>query len=95
MLNDYIGINNNKLAYRIIDGEVVIIDLKDNKLHVLNPVATFIWEHLDGQTQIKDIVKKISKEFDVDSDTAERDCIDVISDLKKKNLVFHITFRGV
>lgn len=87
MLNRYINIKNEKIAYRNIDGEVVIIYLKDNTLHILNPVATFIWEHFDARTQIKDIIKEVSEEFDVDYKTAEKDCLDLISDLLEKDVI--------
>ncbi|MDI6723990.1 MAG: PqqD family protein [Methanobacterium sp.] len=87
MLNEYIALNNDKIAYRIIDGEAVIVDLKESKLNVLNPVATFILEHIDGQTQVKEIIEMISEEFDVDYGTAKKDCIDFISKLKDEKIV--------
>ena len=87
MKNEYILLNKNKIAYRVIDGEAVIINLKNSELNVLNPVATFIWEHLDGCTKLKEIIKNLTEEFDVDYKTAEKDCLDFIEKLIKENIV--------
>lgn len=87
MLNEYISLDNQRIAYRIIDGEVVLIDLKDNTLNILNPVGSYILENLDRPIQVKDIVKIVSNEFDVDYKTAENDCLLFISDLIKRNIV--------
>lgn len=87
MLNEYPIPNNDRIAYRIIDGEAVIIDLKDNTLNILNPVSTFIWERLEGQTQLKEIVRALTEEFDVDYKTAEKDCFEFIYELMNRNII--------
>ena len=86
-MDEYVIPDNDKIAYRIVDGEAVIINLKNNELNVLNPVATFIWEQLNGRTQLKEIVRKLSEEFKIDCKTAEKDCIDFISQIRNKGIV--------
>ena len=90
MKNEYIIPDKDKIAYRIVDGEAVILNLKNNELNILNPVATFIWEHLNGYTQLDEIVNKLSEEFNVDYKTAEKDCMDFISQVKDKGIVIAI-----
>jgi hypothetical protein len=87
MLNEYVVKNNERLSYRIIDGEAVVVNLTDSVFHTLNPVATFIWQHIDGHTMVKDIVSRISSDFDIDPFTAEKDCVEFISELVRKNLL--------
>ena len=87
MIDEYVLPNNDKIAYRIIDGEAVIIDLKENTYNILNPVATFIWERLDGYTRLEDVAKSLSEEFDIDYKTAEKDCMDLISKMIDKEIV--------
>lgn len=89
-MNEYIFPNNDKIAYRVIDGEAVIINLKNNELNILNPVATFIWEQLDGHTLINEIVKRLVEEFEVDYKTAKRDCMDFISKVIDKEIVISL-----
>lgn len=86
-MNDYIAINNIKTAYRIIEGEATVVNLKNSTFHTLNSVATFIWEHLDGKNQLKTIVKGIVDEFEVDPVQAEKDCLDFIETLSKEDLI--------
>jgi hypothetical protein len=87
MLDEYVLPNNDKIAYRIIDGEAVIINLKNSELNILNSVATFIWECLNAHAKVKDIIKSLSDEFEVDYETAEKDCIDLIFELIDKEII--------
>ena len=87
MKNEYILPDKAKIAYRIVDGEAVIINLKNNELNILNPVATFIWEHLNGHTQLKEIVRMLSEEFEIDYKTAEKDCMNFISQIIDMGIV--------
>jgi len=79
--------NNEKTAYRIVDGEAVVVNLKDSTFHTLNPVATFIWEQADGQIKAEQIIEKICQEFEVDRVTAEKDCLEFLGELISKGLV--------
>jgi len=87
MLDEYVVKNNEKTAYRIIDGEAVVVNLKDSTFHTLNPVATFIWEQADGRIKAGQIVGKICQEFEVDWHTAEKDCLEFLHELVSKGLV--------
>ena len=88
MLDKYVVKNNEKTAYRIIDGEAVVVNLKDSTFHTLNAVATFIWEQADGRIKAEQIIEKICQEFEVDWDTAEKDCLEFLGELIGKDLVF-------
>jgi hypothetical protein len=85
--NKYVAKNNDKTAHRIIDGEAVVVNLTDSTFHTLNPVATFIWQHADGQTSVKEIVQKVCQEFEVDWDIAEKDCLELITELVNKGML--------
>ena len=87
MLDEYVVKNNEKTAYRTINGEAVVVNLKDSTFHTLNPVATFIWEQADGQTKTEQMIEKICQEFEVDRDTAEKDCLEFLGELVSKGLV--------
>jgi len=87
MLDKYVVRNNEKTAYRVIDGEAVVVNLKDSTFHTLNPVATFIWEQADGRIKAGQMIEKICDEFEVDWDTAEEDCLEFLGALISKGLV--------
>ena len=87
MLDEYVVKNDEKTAYRIIHGEAVVVNLKESTFHTFNPVATFIWEQADGRIKTEQIIEKICQEFEVDRDTAERDCLEFLGELISKGLV--------
>jgi hypothetical protein len=87
MLDKYIVRSSERTAHRVINGEAVVINLKKSTFHTLNPVATFIWEHADGKMTGKEIVERVCQEFEVDWDTAEKDCLEFVGELTNKGLV--------
>lgn len=87
MLDKYVTKNNEKTAHRIIDGEAVVVNLEDSTFQTLSPVATFIWQQADGKTSVKEIVQKVCQEFEVDWDTAEKDCLEFIRKLVDKDIL--------
>jgi len=87
VLNKYIAKNSEKTAYRVIDDEAVIVDLEDSTFHALNPVATFIWEQMDGKTRVEEIIQRVCREFEVTRETAEKDCREFINALNHQGMV--------
>ena len=87
MLDKYVVKNDEKTAYRIINGEAVVVNLKESTFHTFNPVATFIWEQADGQIKAGQMIERICQEFEVDWDTARKDCLEFLGELISKGLV--------
>lgn len=88
MLNKYLIKNDQKIAYRVIDEETIIINLEKSTFHSLNPVASLIWQEADGKNQIKTIIQKITNDFDANAETVQKDCIELINDLLNNDLAF-------
>ena len=57
---------NPQTAWRVYDGEAVILLAQDSTLNTLNSVGTLIWEVSDGKTPVSAIVARICEEFDVE-----------------------------
>jgi hypothetical protein len=80
-------VRNPDAAYRIIEGQAVILTPGDSRLHTLNEVGTFIWECLDGKSHAARIVEKMCRTFDVNLQAAEKDVNHFLSDLIRRGLV--------
>lgn len=80
-------IQNPKMAWRVYDGEAVIISPDDSTLNTLNAVGTLIWEAADGRTPVSAIVGRICEEFDVEAEQAERDSAVFIEKLCQRGLL--------
>lgn len=94
ILNTPLSKNNEIVAWRVIDGEAVLSNLKDNTFNILNPVATRIWELTDGQTQVKTIIDEIYQEFDSAPDILEEDCLEFLSQAINKGLFILPSVQG-
>lgn len=75
------------LAWRDIDGRVVVVDAADSQLHDLCEVATFYWALMDGTHTLDDLVAAACEEFDVDPRTARSDLDELVDVLAAKGLL--------
>lgn len=82
-----IVVRNPATAWRVIQGEAVVLALDSKVLRGLNPVGSRVWELIDGRRSIEEIVIQLAEEFDVDL-TRARDEVDAfVRDLLSKGLV--------
>jgi hypothetical protein len=51
------------LPWQMIDDKAVILDPRNQKVHELNEVGSFIWEKLDGETDPEEICTLLSEDF--------------------------------
>lgn len=79
--------NLKDIAYRRIDDQVVIVNLKEDVNHILNTTAAAIWSWIDGKSTVEDIAQKLSDRFEVDQKSAKIDCLEFIKQIASKNLV--------
>ncbi len=74
-------------ASRIIDGEAVIVTPQKGVVTVLNETGSGIWQLLDGENTVEDIINAISSEFNVSREEAEKDTLCFIEELIEKDMV--------
>ncbi len=78
---------NPRAAWRVYEGEAVIVSPEDSTLHTLNPVGTFIWEAADGRTPLGAIVERVCAAFEVDHASAARDATTFVELLCRRGLL--------
>jgi methyltransferase-like protein len=79
---------NENFVYRKIENETILVPIKNNVgdmscIYNLNEVGAFIWDHLDGEKTVNDILNMVADEFDITAQDAEIDVCDYICDLKE------------
>ena len=77
---------------REIAGEHLAIPVNETALHfggmiILNPVSQVIWECLQTETDLEDIVDAITRRFDVCAKIAREDAIAFIDQMRSENLL--------
>ena len=78
---------NPLLAWREIQGEVVIISPEDSVVHELNSTASFIWKQVDSQRSAAEIAARVAEEFDVTYGAALCDTEDLLARFAEKGLL--------
>jgi len=84
---------SQEIVSREIEGEIVIVPLvsgigdMEDELYTLNETGKAIWDRLDGENQLIDIVTELSTEFEISSEALKNDVIGFISELIKRKIV--------
>ncbi len=84
---DTIIYKNERVPWRIIESEAILVKVDSGEVIHLNEVAAEIWRTIDGKRKISEIIDHIQKDFDVDREQAEKDTLEFIKSLSDINLV--------
>lgn len=86
-MNNKYPLRHPRIASRMFEGEVVIVDPQKNMVRMLNHVGSRVWELADGTHTTKDIVALLTKEFEVEQKEAENGVESFIEELTDKGLL--------
>jgi hypothetical protein len=81
-----VPVRNPHLAWRQIEGEIVIISPEDSQVHELNETAAFVWMHADGTSSVEEIADALTTEFEVAREAARADISELVGQLAGKRL---------
>jgi hypothetical protein len=70
-----------------LDGEAVIYDDRNNKIHYLNPTAMLVFSLFDGTATIRDLADDIADVYQVRSDEIEKQIRGLLRGFRKADLV--------
>jgi hypothetical protein len=77
---------NENFVFRRIEDETILVPIKDNvgdmgSIYNLNEIGAFIWEHLNGERNLKAVKDKIIDQYEVSPLEAEADLNEFMNDL--------------
>jgi predicted ATP-grasp superfamily ATP-dependent carboligase len=79
---------SDRVAARMIGGEMMIMSGLDSSLFSLNETAAILWQAADGVTPLSRIVReRICPEFDVDEATAFADARELADELARHGIL--------
>lgn len=87
--NDSTFRRNPDAAFRVVDGQALIVMPKEAKMVTLNAVGTRVWELLEGRTAAE-IAATLILEFDVSEEEATADTISFLEILFMKEMAIDI-----
>jgi hypothetical protein len=77
-----------RIAFRKLGEKMLIMSAEDSNLFTLSPVATILWQSVDGVTPLEEIVeRRVCSEFDVQREDAIHDAVVLAEDLARHGLL--------
>ena len=81
-------VNSDKVTWRILDGEAVIINKYTSYYYSLNTTGTYVWNLLiDNEMGIDEIVTNVCSHYDQKGDQIITDIKNVLDQLYKEKLI--------
>ena len=81
------AIDKDKVTYRIIDGEAVILNLDNGFYYSLNEVGTKIWQDIDKGTDLNKTLSLLKEEYQIPEKQLKGDLLTLLKDLNKEKLI--------
>ena len=78
---------NLEIAWRKINGEVVLIDPSNSQMRQLNAVGGCVWEALERPASVDELVGIVCERFETPSENARTDVETFIGKLLKRSLI--------
>jgi hypothetical protein len=72
---------------RRLGDEVIMVNLKTDRVYALNPTAARVWELLAARRSVASIERKLAEEFSADGAKLSRDVARLVATLRAKKLV--------
>ena len=94
---DGVYVLSDNIVAREIEDELIIVPLvsgignMEDELFTLNETGRAIWNRLDGQKSLKDIVEELSTEFEDPEGDIQKDVIGLVGELLKRRIVVKVS----
>jgi hypothetical protein len=75
------------VASQTLDGEAVILQLASGTYFTLNESGTLVWDLLQRERTVAELMAALLEAFDVDAATARRDLDELLRDLLAHRLI--------
>lgn len=91
-IKSYYAVSNDVIAKKIED-EYVLVPLVagvgdlDSEIYSLNRTGSILWEKLDGEKNLEEIILILSQKFNISKDEIIQDVIEIVLELIKKGFV--------
>ncbi len=76
-----------KTTLQDVGNELLVLDRETNRLHHLNPTASWIYRRCDGRSSVENLVDALTEQFAVERDTVERDLLQTLAQLRTLGLI--------
>jgi hypothetical protein len=83
-----VPIRSPSVVTRKTGNEYVLVPVTNNiadmnSIYTLNETGAFLWELIDGENTIEDMIGAFIREYDIDEQTATNDVLKFINEMRK------------
>lgn len=78
---------NNEILASDLDGEKVMMSIKFGEYYGLGKTGSFIWDNIEKQIKINDLIGLIVEKYDVKKEDCLKDITPFLNDLLEKELI--------
>ena len=78
---------NESAVWRVIDDEIVVLVPEGAMVHALTGCGSRVWELIEGEMAISEIIQKICAEYEVEPQRAEKEITQFVYGLLDNKLV--------
>ena len=82
-----VGITSDQVSSEFLDGELVILGLKEGTYYGLNQVGARVWQVIEKPVFVKDLVDKLIEEYDVPRETCTAEVLNLLQELAAQGLI--------
>ena len=89
-------VSSEDVVARDIEGELIIVPLvagigdMEDDIFTLNETGRGIWDKLDGQKSLRDVVEELSAEFEAPPREIEEDVMGFVGELLKRGIIVEV-----
>jgi hypothetical protein len=80
-------IRSKNVAWKVLDGESVVLNLDSGVYFTLDMTGTAVWERIDGATSLEEIGRGLCEQFEITVEQAQRDLLELTQTLLDEVLV--------
>ena len=78
------------VSWRSIEGNCVLLHLVSGVYYTLDTVGRSIWESLDGEKPLADVLEEVLARYDVEEAKAREDLLEIVDDLLREELALTV-----
>lgn len=76
-----------EMVYSKLDGEVVMMSVENGEYYGLNEIGSAIWDKIEKEIKVDELVKLLMEEYDVERSECEADTLEFLNEMLVKKLV--------
>jgi hypothetical protein len=85
--NTVISVAEEQITGDLLDGEVVILNMKDDVYYGLDQVGGRVWGLIQNPITVGEVIQNLLKEYDVEYQQCSDDVLALLEDMLSKGLI--------